>query len=74
MYHAKINHGIILTLILKRRCDSKITDWESLDGKWPDSSDPVVVINTDGRLEVFMVGDDKVLYHKWQTRPGGSWT
>jgi hypothetical protein len=48
--------------------------WESLGGKWPDDSDPVVVVNTDGRIEVFMVGNDKVLYHRWQTKPGGSWT
>ena len=43
--------------------------WESLGGKWPNNSDPVVVVNTDGRIEVFMVGNDKALYHRWQTKP-----
>ena len=33
--------------------------WESLGGKWREASDPVVVVNADGRLEVFMVGNDK---------------
>jgi len=31
------------------------------------------VVNADGRLEVFMVGNDKELYHRWQERPGGDW-
>jgi hypothetical protein len=47
--------------------------WESLGGKWPDNSHPVVVVNTDGGIEVFIVGNDKVLYHRWQTKPAGSW-
>ena len=67
-----MNYGIIPSLVL-RRYSCKITDWESLGGKWPDNSDPVVVVNTDGRIEVFMVGNDNVLYHRWQTKPGGSW-
>lgn len=33
-----------------------------------------VAKNGDGRLEVFMIGSkDSVLYHKWQTSPGGAW-
>jgi hypothetical protein len=49
--------------------------WESLGGKWRrgDGKDFLVIINSDGRLEVFMVGNDKELYHRWQERPGGSW-
>lgn len=33
-----------------------IGNWESLGGKWPDDCDPVVIKNTDGRVEIFMVG------------------
>ena len=39
---------------------------------WPLSSNPAVAKNKDGRLEVFMVGTDKRLYHKWQTAPNNS--
>jgi hypothetical protein len=70
-----MSYGIIPPLVL-RRYSCKITDWESLGGKWPDGidgNDLKVVRNKDGRLEVFMVGNDKVLYHRWQTKPGGSW-
>jgi hypothetical protein len=35
---------------------------------------PAVVKNSDGRMEVFRVGDDKKLYHKWQTTAGGGWS
>ena len=53
--------------------------WESLGGDWP--SIPVVgrvpAIH-DGTiigdcLEVFMVGRDRQLYHRWQTQPNGGW-
>jgi hypothetical protein len=30
--------------------------------------------NTDGRLEVFYIGGNDVLYHNWQTTAGGSWS
>jgi hypothetical protein len=66
-----MNYGIISLILRRHSC--KITDWESLGGKWPDNSGLIVVVNTDGRIEVFMVGNDKVLYHIWQTKPGGSW-
>jgi|GEM_PF-963734 hypothetical protein len=33
-------------------------------------SSPAVTINSDGRLEVFVVGTDNQLYHKWQTVSG----
>lgn len=38
------------------------------------SSSPTVVANADGRLEWFMVADNTVLYHAWQTTPGGGWS
>jgi hypothetical protein len=31
---------------------------------------PVVAQNADGRLEVFLVGQNTQLYHNWQTSPG----
>src|SRR5205809_5864023 len=31
------------------------------------------VANVDGRLELFVVGGDGVLYHKWQAVPNGTW-
>ncbi len=30
--------------------------------------------NADGRLEVFVRGSDKALYHKWQTAPNNGWS
>jgi hypothetical protein len=47
------------------------TSWNVLGGEqWPD--DPVVAQNADGRLEVFLVGLDRRLYHRWQTAPNSS--
>jgi acylphosphatase len=47
------------------------TSWNVLGGEqWPD--DPVVAQNADGRLEVFVVGSDKQLHHRWQTTPNSS--
>jgi hypothetical protein len=37
------------------------------------SSNAAVGQNADGRLEVFLIGYDGVLWHRWQTAPGGSW-
>ena len=65
----------IIPLIL-RKYSCKITDGESLGGKWPDDIDGnnlKVIRNKGGRIEVFMVGNDKVLYHRWQTKPDGRW-
>jgi hypothetical protein len=39
---------------------------------WPQYSNPLIVQNQDGRLEVFMIGSDGRLYHKWQTTPSNS--
>ena len=48
---------------------------------WGDSlggiitSDPAVVVNSDGRLEVFARGTDNALWHIWQTAPhAGPWS
>ena len=35
---------------------------------------PVVAPNTEGRLELFAVGDDKALWHIWQIAPNGGWS
>jgi hypothetical protein len=37
------------------------------------ASDPVASRNEDGRLEVFAVGIDGALYHRYQTSDGGPW-
>jgi hypothetical protein len=41
------------------------------------ASDPTVAENADGRLEVFVRGDDGALWHIWQTgdraRPWSAW-
>ncbi len=34
---------------------------------------PVAGENADGRLEAFIIGSDNALWHKWQTKPGGTW-
>ena len=50
------------------------TDWTSLGGAGI-AGNPTAARNTDGRLEVFVVGGDTGLWHKWQTAAGGStWT
>ena len=38
------------------------------------TSDPEVVTNTDGRLEVFARGTDDALWHIWQTAPNNGWS
>jgi len=35
---------------------------------------PAVSRNADGRLEVFVLGGNGGVWHKWQTTPNGSWT
>jgi hypothetical protein len=41
--------------------------WDSLEGYWSPRRTPAIIQNDDGRLEIFMVGVDGRLYHKWQT-------
>jgi acylphosphatase len=38
------------------------------------SAGPIVVENTDGRLEAFVGGSDNALWHTWQVSPGGNWS
>jgi hypothetical protein len=38
------------------------------------ASDPVVGVNQDGRLQVFVVGGDSAVWTNAQTSPGGSWS
>jgi acylphosphatase len=34
---------------------------------------PATGQNADGRLEAFVIGFDNALWHKWQSKPGGTW-
>src|SRR5215203_44386 len=46
--------------------------WTSLGGFV--SSDPAVAANADGRLEVFVRTPDGIVWNKWQTTAGGTWS
>ena len=50
-----------------------VANWGDLGGDWPSNSNPAVVQNEDGRLEVFLIGNTGRLYHKWQKKPNGGW-
>jgi hypothetical protein len=41
--------------------------WNNLEGHWSPRRIPAIAQNADGRLEVFMVGSDQRLHHRWQT-------
>ena len=41
----------------------KWSEWESLGGEL--TSDPVAVSLGNGRIDVFVRGTDKALWHKW---------
>jgi hypothetical protein len=43
------------------------SNWTPLEGHWSARRIPAIAQNADGRLEVFMVGSDGRLYHRWQT-------
>ena len=43
-----------------------------LGGNWSPNRRPVVANNSDGRLDVFMIGLDSQLNHKWQTSTADS--
>ena len=43
------------------------SNWNSLEGHWSPRRRAAVVQNANGRIEVFMVGTDRRLYHRWQT-------
>jgi hypothetical protein len=38
------------------------------------TSVPVVARNADGRLELFVVGGNGAVWHRWQTTPNGKWS
>ena len=44
--------------------------WTYLGGSLRANTDPVAIINTDGRLQVFVVGTNNALYYKTQTSHG----
>jgi F5/8 type C domain len=46
--------------------------WSTLGGAAVSDANPAIIANSDGRLEVFLVGAQDELYHKWQTSPGSS--
>jgi hypothetical protein len=46
------------------------SDWSSLQG--PAYGDPVVARNADGRLEVFVIGQDNQLFHRWHDYPNNT--
>ncbi|MBZ5562351.1 MAG: hypothetical protein LAP13_08010 [Acidobacteriia bacterium] len=50
--------------------------WQTLGGLPPGASagDPRVVNNADGRLEVFLFGNDQNIWHIWQTSPNNGWS
>ena len=48
------------------------SDFETLGGGIRSNTDPAVIANSDGRLEVFVVSTDNQLWHRWQTSPGSS--
>ena len=51
------------------------SSWESLGAADTGiANSPAVAINSDGRLEVFVVDNNTGLWHKWQTAGGGEST
>jgi hypothetical protein len=53
------------------------SDWQSHDA--PSGVNfqrvrPAVAQSADGRLELFVVGEDDALWHLWQTAPNGGWS
>jgi hypothetical protein len=48
------------------------SSWVSLSGTLRANSDPTVISNNDGRLQVFVVGTNNQLYYKTQASPGSS--
>jgi predicted Zn-dependent protease len=48
------------------------SSWTSLGGGIKADTSPAAVRNSDGRLQVFVVGTNNQLYYKWHTAPGNS--
>ena len=62
----------------KKTRDINTSEWApgmNLEGNWHSRRRIAVTRNQDGRLEVFIVGTDGRLYHRWQTikNNDGSW-
>lgn len=47
-------------------------NWQSLGGH-DLRGYPCAARNRDGRMEVFVLGGDRTLYHIWEKSPGGDW-
>ena len=43
--------------------DNEWSEWDSLGGELV--SDPVAISTTNNRIDVFVRGTDKALWHKW---------
>jgi len=54
------------------------SDWEPFDNPPGTQTQlvtpPAVGPSADGRLELFLVGSDEALYHRWQTAPSNGWS
>ena len=53
------------------------TGWQNLGGAVlaPPASGPVAILNWDCRMEVFMIGADRAVHHKWQDpNATGGWS
>jgi hypothetical protein len=48
------------------------SSWISLSGTLRGGTDPAVIANSDGRLQVFVVGTNNAVYYKAQSSPGSS--
>jgi hypothetical protein len=49
-----------------------VTRWASLEGVA--TSDPGAVLQTEGRLVVFVQGTDNSIWHRWQMTRNGEWS
>jgi hypothetical protein len=48
------------------------SSWTSLSGTLRGGTDPAVIANSDGRLQVFVIGTNNAVYYKAQSSPGSS--
>lgn len=69
--------------VIARHSDGRLRRTQPGSGFWIDlggpvtTSDPVIGVNHDGRMEIFVRGSDGTIYHNYQETPGGSfgtWT
>jgi predicted acylesterase/phospholipase RssA len=76
-----------LEVIVRGNSNDLWTKWQTGDSVWNEGygplgqpqgvyfvADPVAAINADGRIEVFAVGNDLALWHKYQTAPSNGWS